>query len=100
MRVAEQAESLEPSVDDVLLWLDDLANDTTPLEILNEFVRFVEIDGKDVTVYFMFDELPDDFTPKQKKAEHPCYQRCSANSLVVEAARAELQGKQDSLDSS
>ena len=90
LRVAEQAESLEPSVDDVLLWLDDLANDTTPLEILNEFVRFVEIDGKDVTVYFMFDELPDDFTPKQKKAEHPCYQRCSTNSLVVEARRIEL----------
>lgn len=90
LRVAEQSEALEPSVDDVLLWLDDLANDTTPLEILNEFVRFVEIDGKDVTVYFMFDELPDDFTPKQKKAEHPCYQRCSTNSLMVEARRIEL----------
>ena len=87
LRVAEQSEALEPSVDDVLLWLDDLANDTTPLEILNEFVRFVEINGKDVTVYFMFDELPDDFTPKQKKAEHPCYQRCSTNSLVVELMR-------------
>ena len=71
LRVAEQSEALEPSVDDVLLWLDDLANDTTPLEILNEFVRFVEIDGKDVTVYFMFDELPDDFTPKQKKGRTP-----------------------------
>ena len=90
LRVAEQSEALKPSVGDVLLWLDDLANDTTPLEILNEFVRFVEIDGKDVTVYFMFDELPDDFTPKQKKAEHPCYQRCSTNSLMVEARRIEL----------
>lgn len=95
LRVAEQAESLEPSVDDVLLWLDDLANDTTPLEILNEFVRFVEIDGKDVTVYFMFDELPDDFTPKQKKAEHPCYQRCSTNSLVVEVWKRERKVEDD-----
>ena len=90
LHVAEQSEAFEPSIDDVLLWLDDLANDTPPLEILNEFVRFVEIDGKNITVYFMFDELPDDFTPKQKKAEHPCYQRCSTNSLMVEARRIEL----------
>ena len=46
------------SVDDVLLWLDDLANDTTPLETLNEWVRFVDIDGNDISVYFMFDDLP------------------------------------------
>ena len=33
--VAERSESFAPSIDDVLLWLDDLANDTTPLEVLN-----------------------------------------------------------------
>ena len=65
-------------------YIPDLANATTPLEVLNNFVRFVEIRGDDVTVFFMFDDLPDDFTPDKKKAEHPCYQRCSTNSLVVE----------------
>ena len=84
LHIAEQAEGFEPSIDDVLLWLDDLANDTTPLEMLNEWVRFVEISDEAVTVYFMFDDLPDDFTPEKKKAEHPCYQRCSTNSLMVE----------------
>lgn len=83
----EKSESCEVSVDDVLLWLDSLANDTTPLEILNEWVRFVDIDGKDISVYFMFDDLPDDFNPTKKKAEHPCYQRCSTNSLMVELMR-------------
>ena len=63
----EKSESFEVSVDDVLLWLDDLANDTTPLEILNEWVRFVDIDGNDISVYFMFDDLPDDFNPTKKK---------------------------------
>lgn len=85
--IAEQSESFEPSVDDVLLWLDDLANDTTPLEILTEFVRFVEISKENITVFFMFDDLPDDFTPEKKKAEHPCFQRCSTNSLMVELMR-------------
>lgn len=84
--VAERSESFAPSIDDVLLWLDDLANDTTPLEVLNNFVRFVEI-GESVRTFFMFDDLPDDFTPDKKKAEHPCYERCSANSTVVELMR-------------
>lgn len=87
LHVAEQSEGFEPSIDDVLLWLDDLANDTTPLAMLNEWVRFVEISDEAVTVYFMFDDLPDDFTPEKKKAEHPCYKRCSTNSLMVELMR-------------
>lgn len=84
LRVAEQSESFMPTLDDCLLLLDDLANETTPLEVLNNFVRFAEIDGEQIRVFFMFDDLPDDFTPDKKKAEHPCYERCSANSLVVE----------------
>lgn len=87
LHAAEQSESFNPTIDDVLLWLDDLANDTTPLEILNEWVRFVEIDSEQITVYFMFDDLGDDFTPAKKKAEHPCAQRCSTNSLMVELMR-------------
>lgn len=83
----EKSEGFEVGINEVMLWLDDLANSTTPLEILNNFVRFVEIRGDDVTVFFMFDELPDDFTPDKKKAEHPCYQRCSTNSLLVELMR-------------
>lgn len=82
--VAEQSESFTPTLDDCLLLLDDLANETTPLEVLNNFVRFAEIDGEQIRVFFTFDDLPDDFTPDKKKAEHPCYERCSANSIVVE----------------
>ena len=84
LHVAEQTEGFEVGIDEVMLWLDELSSAISPLEVLNEFVRFVEIDGEDVTVFFMFDELPDDFTPDKKKVEHPCYKRCSTNSLVVE----------------
>ena len=84
LRIAERSEDFTPDIDAVFLWLDDLASDTTPLEVLNEFVRFAAIDGEEITVFFMFDDLPDDFTPDKKKAEHPCYQRCSTNSPVVE----------------
>ncbi len=93
LHVAEQTESAQPSIDDVLLWLDDLATDTTPLEIMNDWIRFVEIDAHTVTIYFMFDDLPDDFTPEKKKAEHPRYERCSTNSLMVEVRRIELRSK-------
>lgn len=88
--VAEQSETFMPTLDDCLLVLDDLANKTTPLAVLNNFVRFAEIDGEQIRAFFTFDEMPDDFTPDKKKAEHPCYERCSANSLVVEARRIEL----------
>ena len=84
LRIAEKAEGFTPDIDAVLLWLDDLASDTPPLEVLNEFVRFAEIDGERVTVFFMFDDLPDDFTPEKRKAEHPCFQRCSTNYPRVE----------------
>ena len=84
LRVAERSEGFEVGIDEIMLWLDDLASATEPNEVLNEFVRFAEIKGDDVTVYFMFDDLPDDFTPDNKKVEHPCYKRCSTNSLMVE----------------
>ena len=90
LRIAEQAEGCTPEIDDVYMWFDDLAEATTPLEVLSEFARFVEIDGEQITVFFMFDDLPDDFTPDKKKAEHPCYQRCSTNYPRVEPRRIEL----------
>lgn len=59
----------------------------TPEVILGTFVRFVEIDGKTLNVYFAFDRYGDDFRPKQKKAE-PCPEgHSSTNSLVVELMR-------------
>ena len=73
-----------------MLWLDDAAENLTPEVILGTFVRFVEIDGKTLNVYFAFDHYGDDFRPKQKKAE-PCPEgNSSTNSLMVEARRIEL----------
>lgn len=71
-------------VDELMLWLDDAAENLTPEVILGTFVRFVEIDGKTLNVYFAFDHYGDDFRPKQKKAE-PCPEgHSSTNYPMVE----------------
>ena len=71
LRIAEREEAFNIGVDELMLWLDDAAENLTPEVILGTFVRFVEIDGKTLNVYFAFDRYGDDFRPKQKKAE-PC----------------------------
>ena len=90
LHIAEREEAFNIGVDELMLWLDDAAENLTPEVILGTFVRFVEIDGKTLNVYFAFDRYGDDFRPKQKKAE-PCPEgHSSTNSLVVEARRIEL----------
>ncbi len=90
LRIAEREEACNIGVDELMLWLDDAAENLTPEVILGTFVRFVEIDGKTLNVYFAFDHYGDDFRPKQKKAE-PCPEvHSSTNSLLVEARRIEL----------
>jgi len=87
LRIAEREETFNIGVDELMLWLDDAAENLTPEVILGTFVRFVEIDGKTLNVYFAFDHYGDDFRPKQKKAE-PCPEgNSSTNSLMVELMR-------------
>lgn len=87
LRIAEREEAFNIGVDELMLWLDDAAENLTPEVILGTFVRFAEIDGKTLNVYFAFDHYGDDFRPKQKKAE-PCPEgHSSTNSLLVELMR-------------
>ena len=91
LRIAEREEAFNIGVDELMLWLDDAAENLTPEVILGTFVRFVEIDGKTLNVYFAFDHYGDGFRPKQKKAELCPEGHSSTNSLMVEAAKIELE---------
>ena len=80
-------------VDELMLWRDEIATELTPLDILNKFVRFAEIEGKSnrIRVYFAFDKHGDGFSPNSAdKGEHLYEERCSPNSTLVEARRIEL----------
>ena len=93
LRIAERGESMSFGVDELMLWLDEIATEITPLDILNKFVRFAEIDGKSnrIRVYFAFDKHGDGFPPNSAdKGEHLYEERCSPNSTLVEARRIEL----------
>ena len=63
-------------------WLDNVAEEMNPQEILTMFVRAVQIDKAEVRLYFAFDYYGDNFTPP-KKDEHQL-KRCSSNSPMVE----------------
>lgn len=93
LRIAEQEESFSVGVDDLMLWLDDAAETLTPDVILETFVRFAEIDGKTLKVYFAFDRYGDDFTPAKGKGEPPSEESSSPNSPMVEVRRIELRSK-------
>lgn len=85
LRVVEREESCEPDAGDLMAWLDGAADNLTPKIVLGTFVRFAEIDGKALRVYYAFDHHGDGFTPNdKKKGEHPYIERCSPNSLLVE----------------
>ena len=87
LRIAERQDMFSVGVDELMLWLDDAAENLTPDVILNTFVRFVEIDGQTLNVYFAFDHYGDDFKPQKKKAE-PCPEgHSSTNADMVELMR-------------
>ena len=91
LRIAERSEAFNPGTDELLLWLDDLSTEQTPLEIMQNFVRAVEIDGNEVLVYFTFDHHGDGFKPTSKTGEHSCARRnVRLNDRLVEPRRIEL----------
>lgn len=77
---AESAEDL--SLDDYLAWLDTLGAQSDPFEIIDTFIRFIQIDGDEVQLYFSFDNWDDDFMPTKK--DEPLMNKGSSNFDVVE----------------
>lgn len=80
--IAKRNESVTPGVQELMEWLDDMAQELTPQEIIKMFIRAVRIGKTEVAVYFAFDYYGDNFKPP-KKDEHPV-EWCSSNSPMVE----------------
>lgn len=89
-QIAKANESLEPNYDDLMQWLDEMAQHLTPKEILKMFIRAAEIEGDVVKLFFAFDYYGDDFTPPKMRHELSAGGDSSCNSLVVEPRRIEL----------
>lgn len=83
-QIAKANESLEPNYDDLMQWLDEMAQHLTPKEILKMFIRAAEIEGDVVKLFFAFDYYGDDFTPPKMRHELSAGGDSSCNSLVVE----------------
>lgn len=81
-QIAKANENIEPGFSELMDWLDNVAEEMNPQEILTMFVRAVQIDKAEVRLYFAFDYYGDNFTPP-KKDEHQL-KRCSSNSPMVE----------------
>lgn len=77
---AESAEAL--TIDDYIDWLDTLDANSDPYEIIDTFIRFIQIDGDEVQIYFSFDNWDDDFMPTKK--DEPQINKGSSNSTLVE----------------
>lgn len=97
LRLVENVESANIGVDELMLWLDDAAENLTSEVILGTFVRFVEIDGKTLNVYFAFDHYGDDFRPN-RKGELLAETNSSPNSPMVETVRKSMNSFASSAD--
>ena len=89
-RIAKANESLEPNYDDLMRWLDEMAQHLTPREILKMFVRAAEIEEDVVKLFFAFDRYGDGFMPPKITHELSADKNSSCNSPMVEARRIEL----------
>ena len=87
LRQAQASESAHLSGEDIAAWLDHIAQEPDAAEIIDTFVRLIEVDGEELKLYFAFDYWGDDFQPKQKKRRTP---KSSSNNPMVEARRIEL----------
>ena len=85
-QIAKTNEAIEPDFTDLMEWLDEMAEELSPKEILTMFVRAAEIEDGELRLFFAFDYYGNDFTPpkwRQKQDEHPV-DGCSSNPLMVE----------------
>ena len=67
LRQAQASESAHLSGEDIAAWLDHIAQEPDAAEIIDTFVRLIEVDGEELKLYFAFDYWGDDFQPKQKR---------------------------------
>ena len=81
--IAKANEGIAPDMSDLMDWLDNMAEELTPTQILQMFVRAVEVTEAEVRLFFAFDYYGDGFTPPKYKDEHQL-KRCSSNSPMVE----------------
>ena len=77
---AENAEEL--TLDDYVAWLDTLGAECDPFEVIDTFIRFIQIDCDEVQLFFSFDNWDDDFMPTKK--DEPLINKGSSNSTMVE----------------
>ena len=89
-QIVKANESIEPDYEDLRLWLDEIAQNLTPPEILKRFIRAAEIEGDVVKLFFAFDYYGNDFTPPKYRHELFSSENSSCNSPMVEARRIEL----------
>ena len=86
-QIAKANESAKPSYDDLMRWLDEMAEHLTPQEILKMFIRAAEIDGDVIRLFFAFDYYGDDFTPPKHRHELAQERASSCISPMVELKR-------------
>lgn len=83
-QIAKANENIEPDYEDLRLWLDEIAQNLTPPEILKRFIRAAEIEGDVVKLFFAFDYYGNDFTPPKYRHELFSNENSSCNSPMVE----------------
>ncbi len=88
-QIAKRNESITPGFQELMEWLDDMAQELTPQEIIKMFIRAVRVGETEIAIYFAFDHYGNDFKPP-KKGELSSSEDSSPNSLMVEARRIEL----------
>ena len=77
---AEGAEEL--TIDDYVAWLDTLGAGSDPYEVIETFIKFIQIDDDEVQLFFSFDNGDDGFMPTKK--DEPQVKKSSSNSTMVE----------------
>lgn len=87
LREAEAAEHADLTNDDLMAWLDHVAEEPDPLEIIEVFVRLIELDGDELRIYFAFDNWGNDFMPRKRKCEPSAETNSSHSSLMVESRK-------------
>ena len=86
LRQAKASESAHLSGEDIAAWLDHIAQEPDAAEIIDTFVRLIEVDGDELKLYFAFDYWGEDFQPKQKKTNP---EKGSSNNPMVETKGVE-----------
>lgn len=84
LREAEATEHAELTDEDIMAWLDHIAQEPDPLVVIDTFVRLIELDRDELRVYFAFDNWGNNFMPQKRKSEPSPEDESSHNSLMVE----------------